>query len=121
MASPALSRLLADPSDDVRWEALLASTRCGYPLLSIPRIMTLRPGKRKNPYIAALLNFCIPGMGYNYLGKWWGIVVFQTDVYITLWFLAQTGEWFSYTFLLPIYVALAVHAYYLAVKMPDLQ
>ncbi len=120
-ASPALSRLLADTSDEVRWEAVLAAPHCGYPLLALPRAIAMRPRIRKNPYIAALLNFSIPGMGYNYLGKWWGILVFQTDVYITLWFYAHTGEGYTYSLLLPIYLALAAHAYYMAVKMPDLQ
>jgi hypothetical protein len=119
-AAPALIRSLADDNSEVRWKAVLASTKAGIPLMYLPRGLSRRPRIRKNPKIAALLNFLLPGQGYNYLGKWWGILIFQVDVTATLWLLRFGGEALSYTILFPLYILLAVHAGYIATKMPDL-
>ncbi len=119
-AMPSLVRALRDEDEHVRWETVLASPRCGLPLRYLPRGLSKRPKIRKNPMVSAVLNFLLPGMGYLYLGKWWGVVVFQADVYLTLWMVVNQGEFFSYPVLLLVYLALAVHAWYLAGKIPDL-
>jgi hypothetical protein len=80
----------------------------------------MRPRIRKNPLIAAFLNIVLPGMGYFYLGRWWGIVVFQIDVYLTTLNFATNGELFAWAYSLPVYFALAAHAWYMASRMPDL-
>ena len=111
---------LADENSDVRWKAVLVSEKAGVPLIYLPRGLSRRPRVRKNPRIAALLNFLLPGQGYNYLGKWWGILIFQLDVTITLWLLRFGGESLSYTILIPVYILIAIHAAYIATKMPDM-
>lgn len=118
--APLLIRALGDENGDVRWKAVLASTKSGIPLMYLPRGISRRPRIRKNPKIAALLNFLLPGQGYNYLGKWWGILIFQLDVTITLWLLRFGGEGLSYMILFPLYLLIAIHAGYIAMKMPDL-
>ncbi len=118
--APLLIRALGDENADVRWKAVLASTKSGVPLMYLPRGLARRPRIRKNPKIAALLNFLLPGQGYNYLGKWWGILVFQLDVTITLWLLRFGDEYLSYGILLPLYIIIAIHAAYIATKMPDM-
>jgi hypothetical protein len=60
----------------------------------------------------------LPGLGYGYLGKWWGVLIFQVDITATVWLFKYEGEGVSYQTLFPIYFALAVHAWYLATKMP---
>jgi HEAT repeat protein len=119
-AIPSLVRSLWDDDEHVRWETVLASQRCGLPLRYLPRGLSKRPKVRKNPLVSAVLNFLLPGMGYLYLGKWWGVVVFQMDVYLTLWMVVNQGEFLSYPLLLVVYLVLAIHAWYIAGKIPDL-
>jgi hypothetical protein len=119
-AAPVLIQALADKDSMVRWKAVIASTKAGVPLMYLPRGLSRRPRIRKNPKIAGFLNFTLPGMGYSYLGKWWGIIVFQFDVALTLWLLRFGKEEFSTIILLPLYVIIAIHAAYMAIKMPDM-
>ena len=65
------------------------------------------------------MNFLLPGLGYGYIGKWWGIMIFQIDVTATVWLYKYEGQGNSYGVLFPIYILLALHAWYLAKKMPD--
>jgi HEAT repeat protein len=118
--APALIQALADENSAVRWKAVVASTKAGVPLMYLPRGLSKRPRIRKNPKIAAFLNFTLPGVGYGYLGKWWGVIVFQFDVALTLWLLRFGKEELSTIILLPLYVIIAIHAAYIAIKMPDM-
>lgn len=119
-AIPALYRALCDPDEEVRWEAVMAGPRCGIPMHYLPRGLSRRPRVRKNPLVAGFLNFVLPGMGYLYLGMWWGVILFQIDVYATLWIFVNGGEFFAYSFLWPIYLIMGLHAGYIAMRMPDL-
>jgi hypothetical protein len=119
-AIPVLYQALKDENDLVRWNAVMAAPKCGIPLMHLPRGLSRRPRIRKNPLIAGFLNFLLPGMGYLYLGHWWGILVFQIDVTATLWLYINEGETLTYGTAFPIYALLALHAYYMATKMPDL-
>ncbi len=119
-AIPMIYRSLSDVSDNVRWNAVKAAPRVGLSLAYLPRGLSLRPRLRKNPYIAGFLNFVLPGMGYFYLGKWWGIIIFQIDVYATTLMFATNGEFTAYGLNYPVYFILAAHAWYMASKMPDL-
>jgi HEAT repeat protein len=126
-SGPVIIRMLADPDRQVRWEAALASQKCGVPPMYLPRGLCRRPRIQKNPLVAGFLNFLLPGLGYGYLGKWWGIMIFQIELSVTLW-LYQTettkygrdvGEFYTYTLLFPLYFLLAIHAWYLAKNMPE--
>jgi len=119
-AIPALMQSLRDENADVRWKAVLASPKCGISVIHIPRGLSRRPRLRKNPLIAGFLNFMLPGLGYGYLGKWWGIMIFQIDITATVWLFKYQGEVSSYGLLFPVYIVLAFHAWYIAKKMPDL-
>lgn len=118
-AGPILVRSLGDADRQVRWEAALASQKCGIPPIYLPRGLCQRPRIQKNPMIAAFLNFMLPGLGYGYLGKWWGIMIFQIDITITVWLFKAQGETNTYSVLFPLYLLLAVHAWYLAKNMPE--
>ena len=91
-AIPALMQSLRDGNADVRWKAVLASPKCGISIMHLPRGLSLRPRLRKNPLIAGFLNFMLPGLGYGYLGKWWGIMIFQIDITATVWLFKYQGE-----------------------------
>jgi hypothetical protein len=119
-AIPAIQAGLRDPDDEVRWQAVLAGPRCGIDPMYLPRGLAERPRARKNPVVAGFLNLVLPGMGYFYLGLWWGVLVFQADVTATLWLFATAGDQFTYPILLPLYAIIAVHAWYLAGKMPEM-
>jgi hypothetical protein len=119
-AIPTIYRSLRDPDDQVRWEAVMAAPKCGISPKFIPRGLSRRPPTRKNPIIAGFLNFVLPGIGYFWLGKWWGILIFQVDIYATVWIFQTQGQFASLDYLLPVYLILALHAWYIAREMPDL-
>ena len=50
------------------------------------------------------------------------MVLFQADVYVTLgiWNFLKDDWIVAYNFLIPIWLILALHAWYMAKKMPDL-
>jgi HEAT repeat protein len=77
-AAGACNLALGDPESRVRWQATLAFPRCGVPLSHLPLGISRRPKTGKNPAVAVFLNFFFPGLGYNYLGAWWGLICFQT-------------------------------------------
>jgi HEAT repeat protein len=118
-AGPELIRLLGDADRQVRWEAALASQKCDVPPIYLPRGLCQRPRIKKNPLIAGFLNFMLPGLGYGYLGKWWGIMIFQIDITVTVWLFKVQGESNTYGVLFPLYLLLAVHAWYLAKTLPE--
>jgi HEAT repeat protein len=119
-AIPAIIRALRDRDDDVRWRAVLAGPKCGIAPMYLPRGLSRRPRVRKNPAVAAFLNLVLPGQGYIYLDRWWGILIFQIDITMTLWLFATMGDQPTYGLLLPLYVIIAAHAWYLAGRMPEM-
>jgi hypothetical protein len=119
-AIPAIMQALRDGDDEVRWRAVLAGPKCGIAPMYLPRGLSQRPRVRKNPAVAAFLNFVLPGQGYLYLGKWWGVVVFQVDITATLWLFATLGDQFTYGLLLPIYILISIHAWYLSRLLPEM-
>ena len=118
-AAPSIIRALGDENRDVRWQAVLASQHCAIPLARVPGALSARPKTRKNPLIAGFMNFMLPGLGYGYLGKWWGIMIFQIDITVTVWLFKMEGESGSYLILFPVYFILAIHAWYIAENMPE--
>jgi hypothetical protein len=118
-ADTALIQAVGDPDREVRWEAVLASEKCGISPFCLPRALNRRPRTTKNPYIAGFLNFILPGLGYTYLGRWWGTMIFQIDITATVWLYKMQGDIFSYQVLFPIYLILAVHVWYITRKQPD--
>jgi hypothetical protein len=116
----AVIKALSDESPVVRWRAVLVGPKCGISLMYLPWGLNRRPRIRKNPRIAAFLNFILPGQGYNYLGFWFGTLIFQLDVTLTLYLLSYEGEQITYGILLPLYSVFAVHAWYIARKIPEM-
>lgn len=112
-------RSLRDGEEHVRWKAVLAAPNVGISLHHIPRGLRRRPKKKKNPTAAAILNFFLPGIGYWYLGRWWGLLMFQIDVTLTIYIFSLLNEAIV-LLLYPIYIILAIHAALMARKMPEL-
>ena len=86
-AQAACQKALKDRDPRVRWKAVLASMNCGLASHDLPLMVAGRERTGPDPAAAALLNFLFLGIGYNYLGKWWGFPVFMT--YMSVLVLAQ--------------------------------
>lgn len=110
---------LRDRDPSVRWKAVLASMNCGVASNQLPLMLAGRERTGPNPLAAALLNFLFLGIGYNYLGRWWGFPVFMA--YMSVIVLAQLaiGPFVPYLIAYPFTAMVAVHTYYLARRMPD--
>jgi HEAT repeat protein len=111
---------LRDRDPGVRWTAVLASMNCGIRSLHLPPLVANRERTGPDPLAAALLNFLFLGIGYNYIGKWWGFPVFMT--YMSVMVLAQlyAGPFLPYLVAYPVTAVLGVHTYYLADRMSEL-
>jgi len=110
---------LRDPEPSVRWKAVLASLDCGVPSSKLPLMLAGRERTGPNPFGAALLNFLFLGQGYNYLGKWWGTLVFMT--YMSCIVLAQLelGPFLPFLIAYPFTAVVGIHTYYLAQRLND--
>jgi HEAT repeat protein len=119
-AKEACEDALLDPDPGVRQMAIFACSKCGVPSHTIPLILANRPRAGPSPLGAAALNLFFFGLGYNYIGKWWGFPVFM--VYTTVMVLVQinTGIWFPYIFVYPFTAISAVQTYYEVKRMPDM-
>jgi HEAT repeat protein len=111
---------LKDRDPQVRWTAVLASMNCGISSIHLPLSVADRERTGPNPAAAALLNFLFLGIGYNYIGKWWGFPVFMT--YMSILVLAQlyAGPFLPYLIAYPVTAVLGIHTYYLTARMSDL-
>jgi HEAT repeat protein len=118
-AQAACQKALKDRDPRVRWKAVLASMNCGLASHDLPLMVSGRERTGPDPAAAALLNFLFLGIGYNYLGKWWGFPVFMT--YMSILVLAQLaiGPFLPYLIAYPLTALFGIHTYYLAKRMSD--
>ncbi len=119
-AAAACDSVLKDPSGEVRWQGILAFPDCGIPLMHLPRGLSRRKRTRKNPYIASFLNFFFLGLGYNYLGFWWGLLLFQVNVTAIVTLALFIGPVMPYLFSYLISAVAVVHTWYYVRGLPDL-
>jgi HEAT repeat protein len=119
-AQKACETALKDRDGRVRWAAVLAAKKCRVPAAHIPWGLSKRERTGQNPWAAAILNFLFIGLGYNYLGYWWGFLVFMS--YTSILVLAQlaSGPFIPYLIAYPITAIFAVQTFYMAKKMPDM-
>ena len=115
----ACQKALRDRDPSVRWKAVLASMNCGLASHDLPLMVAGRERTGPDPAAAALLNFLFLGIGYNYLGRWWGFPVFMT--YMSVLVLAQLamGPFLPYLIAYPVTALFGIHTYYLAERMSD--
>jgi HEAT repeat protein len=124
--------MLRDTDGKNRWKAIIAAKKWQVPVSYLPWALSKRTRTRKSPEAAAILNFLFLGLGYNYLGKWWGFLVFQiymtTLLMFTLFPVKMIGTYIFLVFFqipgipiqLPVSAIFAIHAWSIARKMPDL-
>ncbi|HWS22138.1 MAG TPA: HEAT repeat domain-containing protein [Methanoregula sp.] len=106
--------VLKDPSSTVRWKAILAAKKCGVPVTHLPRGLSKRPRSGQNPWAAAILNFLFLGLGYNYLGYWWGFLVFMSYMSILVLSQMAMGPFIPYLIVYPVTALFAVQTFFLA-------
>jgi HEAT repeat protein len=111
---------LLDRDPGVRWKAVAACRQCGTPPQDIPLILANRPRTTPSPIGAAILNLFFFGLGYNYIGKWWGFPVFMSYMTIMVLIQLSSGMWFPYIFVYPFTAISAIQTYYAVKKMPDM-
>jgi hypothetical protein len=109
VAERTCERILRDPDENVRWSGVLSSQRCG---------VELAQRQRTGPSVfgATLLNFFFLGLGYDYLGKWWGLVILE--IYLLLFLISQllVGLFRTLIMMIPFMVVFAVQTYFMAKK-----
>jgi hypothetical protein len=110
---------LRDRNPIVRWKAVLSSLNCGIASSELAPLLAGRERTGPDPAAAALLNFLFFGIGYNYIGKWWGFPLFMT--YMTIIVLAQLklGPFLPYFIAYPVTACFGVHTYYATRRMAD--
>jgi hypothetical protein len=119
-AEAACDLVLKDPSGEVRWQGILAFPDCGIPLMHLPRGLSRRKRMRKNPYIASFLNFFFLGLGYNYLGFWWGLLLFQVNITAIITLALFIGPVMPYLFSYIVSAVAVVHTWHYVRGLPDL-
>jgi len=102
-----------------RWIAMNTAMNCGIAPVQVPLLQAWHRRTGPDPLAAAILNFLFLGIGYNYLGKWWGFPVFM--LYMSVLVLAQlaTGPFLPYCVAFPITALFAVHTYRWAEQISD--
>jgi HEAT repeat protein len=113
-AHRACERVLRDPDSTVRWKATLAAQQCGVPITRLPWGLSKRPRPGQNPWAAALLNFLFFGQGYNYLGFWWGSLVFMSYTSILVLSQLELGPFVPYLIAYPVTALFAVQTFIIA-------
>lgn len=119
-AQAACQGALRDRDPRVRWRAVLAAMDCGVASHDLPLMVAARERTGPDPAAAAILNFLFLGIGYNYIGKWWGFPVFMA--YMSVLVLAQLamGPFLPYLIAYPLTALAGIHTYYAAERMSDL-
>lgn len=120
LAQKACEHVLQDPEGDVRWGAVLASKKCGVAITRLPWGLSKRPRTGPNAAAAALLNFLFLGLGYNYIGKWWGFLVFMSYMSLIVLAQLQLGPFMPYIIAYPITALFATQTYVMAKHASDM-
>jgi hypothetical protein len=120
-ASKACSTVLRDIHGEVRWTGILAFPECGIPLMHLPRELSRRKRQRKSPFAAMILNFFFLGLGYNYLGFWWGFLLFQVNVtaIVILSFMME-NPYLPYLASYVVAIVFVIHTWFYVRGLPDI-
>jgi hypothetical protein len=109
--------VLRDPDSEVRWRAFLALPRCGIPLMHLPLGLVRRQRAWKSPAVAALLNLFFLGLGYSYLERWYGLVIFQVNMTLVVLASLVVGPSYPYLASYAVSALFAVQTWFLANRL----
>lgn len=113
-------KAMSDPNPDVRWKASLAFPQCKVPLLYLPRGFFRRIRTGKSLFGAMVLNLFFLGLGYFYLGKWWGVLLFVLSFSTASLLAIPYGIVESYLLLYAVASLSVIHTWYTGKEMQDL-
>jgi hypothetical protein len=116
VAERTCERILRDPDENVRWSGVLSSRNCGVPSSRLPRELAQRQRTGPSVFAATILNFFFLGIGYDYLGKWWGFLLLE--IYMLLFLISQllVGLVTTLIMMVPVMSVFAVQTYFMAKK-----
>jgi len=119
-AKKTCEQVLRDPDGDVRWRAVLSSRRCGVPTSYLPLQISRRQRTGPSAIGATLLNFFFLGIGYDYVGKWWGLLILET--YMMLLTLAQLelGPFMPFLIFYPVTALFATQTYFMVKREAEM-
>jgi HEAT repeat protein len=113
------STVLKDINSEVRWKGIRAFPNCGIPLMQLPIALSQRKRERKSAFAACLLNFLFLGLGYSYLGFWWGMLLFQLNLTIIVILGLLIGPFIPYLASYAISAVVVVHTWFYVRRLPD--
>jgi hypothetical protein len=113
-AKNSCKRVLRDPDENVRWRGVLSSQKCGVSVSHLPLELSQRIYKGPSVIGATIMNFFFLGVGYDYLEKWWGLVILE--IYMLFFFISQLliGIVMTIIIMVPFMTLFAVHTYFMA-------
>jgi hypothetical protein len=117
LACSAIAPALRDRDSRVLWKAVTSFQRCGVSPLYMPMGVAKRPRFGKNPWVAAFLNFFFVGLGYNYLGMWWGFLLFQTNMTIVVLASLEIGPLIPMVVSYSVSLLFSIHSWFMARNM----
>jgi hypothetical protein len=119
-AKKACEAALGDADPQVRWEAITASKKCGISTTRLPLVVSRRPWTTPSPIGVAILNFFFCGIGYHFLQKWYGYLLFMCYMTAMVFVQLYTGALFPFIYAYPFTWIVALHSYYMVKHMHDL-
>jgi hypothetical protein len=119
-AKKACEIALGDADPSVRWAAIIASKKCGISTTRLPLVVSRRPWTTPSPISVAILNFTFCGIGYHFLQKWYGSLLFMCYMTAMVFVQLYTGTLFPFIYAYPFTLIVAVHSYYMVKHMHDL-
>lgn len=114
------TKILQDPDPRVRWKASLALPSCNVSSLGLPAATFRRRREVKSVHVASFLNFFFLGLGYNYLGKWWGFLVFQITINTIMILTLLYGTLLPYLLSFSVSSIAVIHTRRMMKEMPDI-
>jgi hypothetical protein len=119
-AKKACENALGDADPHVRWAAIIASKKCGISTTRLPLVVSRRPWTTPSPIGVAILNFFFCGIGYHFLQKWYGYLIFMCYMTSMVFVQLYTGTLFPFIYAYPFTWIVALHTYYMVNHMHDL-
>ncbi|MCX6694577.1 MAG: HEAT repeat domain-containing protein [Methanomicrobiales archaeon] len=116
-----LKILLAEPRRELRSRVLGALQKFDVPWSIIPAGVWQGRRWAKEPRYALVLNIFFPGLGYNYLGAWYGFLIFQANLTTVLIASLLLGPLIPMISSYCIGILLGLHAWTLARRIPPLE
>jgi hypothetical protein len=111
---------LMDSDPEVRWKAVVGARKCGVSNTRVPLILSHRPWTTPSPIGAAILNFFFFGLGYHYLQKWYGFLIYTSFMASMVFVQLYTDVAVPFIYAYPITWIFAIQTYFMVKKMHDL-